>query len=52
MSNDEIFSEDDKDYLTITIDKIENETNFDYYETDCETKKNMIMNYKLYSISP
>lgn len=36
MSNNEIFSDEDKEYITTSIQKLENETDFDYYETKKE----------------
>ena len=36
MANNEIFSDEDKDYIETAINKIENETEFDYYETKKE----------------
>ena len=35
-SNNEIFSDEDKEYITTSIQKLENETDFDYYETKKE----------------
>lgn len=34
MSNNKILSDDDKDYITTSIDNIENEMNSDYYDTE------------------
>lgn len=36
MSNNEIFSDEDKDYIENTVNKIENKTDIDYYETKKE----------------
>ena len=36
MSNNEIFSDEDKDYIETAINKIENEIDFDYYENKKE----------------
>lgn len=34
MSDNQIFSDEDKDYIETTINKIENEPNFDYYDIE------------------
>ena len=34
MSDNQIFSDEDKDYIETTINKIENEDEFDYYNTE------------------
>lgn len=34
MSDIQIFSDEDKDYIETTINKIENEDEFDYYNTE------------------
>ena len=39
MSDNGIFSNEDKDYIETAINKIENETEFDYYDIENETKK-------------
>lgn len=39
MSDNEIFSDEDKDYTTTSIDKIENEIDLDCYDNDYETEK-------------
>lgn len=38
MSDNQIFSDKDKYYIETTINKIENEPDFDYYANDYETK--------------
>ena len=39
MSDNGIFSDEDKDYIETTINKIEIEIDFNYYENDYEQKK-------------
>ncbi len=39
MSDNGFFSNEDKNYIETTINKIKNESNFDYYINDYETKK-------------
>ena len=34
MSDNQIFSDKDKDYIETAINKIENELNFDYYDIE------------------
>lgn len=34
MSDNQIFSDEDKDYIETAINKIENEPNFDYYDIE------------------
>lgn len=34
MSDNQIFSDEDKDYIETVINKIENEPNFDYYDIE------------------